>query len=125
MKQFYEDFYKKYMIDLTSIFKEYREREKDYDSLVVFKVFSFSIKSSSSGIEVFLDLSKSLKVNIDYDKYLDGLFIDMSERSYEDYNVFNKSFNDFIFEICFNNENDDFNSYFISRLNFFFGYFFI
>lgn len=117
MKQFYEDSYKKYMTDLTSTPKEHREREKDYDSPVVSKATSSSTKSSSSGTEAPLDLSKPLKVNTDHDKHSDGPSTDMSERSYEDHNASNKSFNDSISETCSNNENDDSNSYSTSRPN--------
>lgn len=113
MKQFYEDSYKKYMSDLTSTPKDHREKE--YESPSVSKATTSSTKTSSGGSEAPLDLSKPLKVNTEHDKHSDGPSTDMSERSFEDHNASNKSFNDSISETCSNNENDDSNSFSTSR----------
>ncbi|XP_062593026.1 zinc finger homeobox protein 4-like [Saccostrea cucullata] len=107
MKQFYEDSYKKYMSDLTSTPKDHNEREKEYETPVSSKTNSANNKSSNGGSEAPLDLSKPLKVNTDHDKHSDGPSTDISERSFEDHNISNKSFNDSISETCSNNENDD------------------
>jgi AT-binding transcription factor 1 len=117
MKQFYEDSYKKYMSDLTSTPKDHAEKEKEYDTPHVSKSSSSASKksSSNSGSEAPLDLSKPLKVNTDHDKQSDGPSTDISDRSFEEHNISNKSFNDSISETCSNNENDDSHSISTSR----------